>query len=210
LSHSKNLKFASFGYFCRTGFQIRRLFGKDRCFPTIFDRQVTPPEAICAYLDNNFRGMFERADVVPVGDYLYNMRYGIRYAHEVENAFWRYGYEDAAAVHGRLCDLTRQAFTSREPIAAVICPRKPYKGPDDVVRGLERHFPALAERVVIIDDDGEGSSTQALWRGNNELWDAAFRDYNPLPEPSPVRRQIERLRRHIARLRNPDLKHIPE
>lgn len=196
---NENLKFVSFGYFCRTGFQIRRLFGNERCFPTVFDRQVTPPEAICAYLDNDFRGMFVREDVVPVGDYLYNMRYGIRYAHEVAAAFWQGGYDESAAVHERLCHLTRDAFASREPIAAVVCPRKPYKGPDEIVRGLERHFPALAQKVLVVDDDGDSAAGRHFWRGNNEIWDNALREYNPRPQPSPIQRQLERLRRHVSK-----------
>jgi hypothetical protein len=197
--HSENLKFVSFGYDCRAGFQIRRLFGKERCLPTIFDRQVTPAEAICAYLDNDFRGMFERSDVEPVCGYLFNMRYGIRYSHEVEDAF-KLGYEAGAAEHERLCDLTRDALSGRTRIAAVVCPRKPFNGPDEIARHLQRRFPASSCEVLVVEDRDPVESGEAAWRGNNQVWDAAFRQYNPKPQPTAVQRQIQRLKKHVARL----------
>lgn len=192
------LKFVSFGNDCRSGFQIRRYFGKDRCLPTIFDRQVTPPEAIYAYLENDFRGMFEADDVVRVGDHLYNMRYGTKYAHEVDDAARR-SFAAGKAEHERLCELTRNALLGDAPVLAVVHWGRAFKCPTELITKLHDYSPD--HEVLVVRDLGSGTPGQASWRGDNSQWDKAF---SPFGEPihlTPWQVQHKRLKRHIKRLR---------
>ncbi|CAA2139561.1 hypothetical protein [Hyphomicrobium sp. ghe19] len=189
-------KFASFGYDCRAGFQIRRYFGKEKCAPTIFDRQVTPPDAICAYLDNDFEGMFEAGDVERVGGYLFNMRYGVRYSHEVEDAF-KVGYEAGAAEHERLCQLTREALLGTVPLLLVIHKTKAFRRPEDLGRKVGNY--STAHEVLVIEDASPVPPGQAAWRGNNDFWDLVLAPYGEKLHVSPWATQTKRLKRHFKR-----------
>jgi hypothetical protein len=189
-------KFLSFGFDCRAGFQMRRYFGKPSCLPTIFDRQVTPPQAIYAYLERDFRGLFEERDVEEVSGYLYNMRYGVRFSHEVHAAF-KSGYQPARAEHERLCEATRAALHSGSHLNVIVHAHVSFTPPDDLDRYLRRAYPSLSYDMLVVRDEGEPSSGQAAWRGNNAMWDRNFAVFGPSLAPAAGRAHWGRFKRHF-------------
>lgn len=192
------VKFLSLGYDCRAGFQICRYFGKQRCLPSIFDRQITPPQALYEYLQRDFRGMFEAGDVKRAGGYLYNMRYGTRYSHEVEDAF-NASYEAGFTAHERLCDATREALSGDTPLTFVIHAMASFELPNELDGVLARWFPRLNFKTVVLRDEGQQTHGQAEWRGNNAVWDEQLALLGPPQEKRPTFPQWERLKRHLRR-----------
>ena len=74
----------SLGPECRAKERIVERFGRAVSPSCIFDWQVTPADALLAYLRNDFRGMFDRDDLaIEAGEWIvHNTRYQTRHPHE--------------------------------------------------------------------------------------------------------------------------------
>ncbi len=163
---------------CRTGFQIRRVFGRGRCLPSVFDRQSTPLATILEHFDRDFRGMFEREDFslrVPI----VNTRFGTSNMHGFgEDLGCR--FPEMRAEHDKLCRTMRNVLASPRKILFVIevdsrdfC--------DAVAAAIARRRPINSFQMVVGVHDPHPAAT---WKGNDDVWDRVLARY-------AVRRTLE-------------------
>lgn len=182
----------SLGPACRTGYQIRRVFGRGRVLPSVFDRQTTPVATIAHAFENDFCGMFERAEFTEKGT-ITHKRLGFANMHGFgDNRDAHYGA--MLREHKTLVSTTQRALRSRRKILFVI-------ETDD-----EAAVRKISDMICLRRDGApfsiaavwEANNPSATWKGNNRSWDDAL-------EPYRVRRTVEcsliewsrRARKHI-------------
>lgn len=173
----------SIGPNCRAAHQLDRVFGEVRA-KSIFDWQMTPLATIHAYLDNDFRGLFERTDLEVRKGIVWNGRFNTSHMHEFPRGLLPEDldrhYPDAHARHVHLCKRTRAAFHSRRRLLIV------YSAPatPDEIDGLRAHLRTYApkQRFHLIGetaDCADGSEWPAVdaWRGSTAAWDRLLAPY---------------------------------
>lgn len=106
----------SLGISCQVIYQLRRHLGDEFCSSGVFDMQVTPPSALIEYLQRDFRGMFERDDLVEENGIVFNQRFLTEHLHEFPNGLER-SYEDARSRHDYL---SKASVGDRRPHADAV------------------------------------------------------------------------------------------
>jgi hypothetical protein len=162
----------SFGPICRTKYQLLRTFGKDECPSSVFDWQRTPMSAIRFYLENDFRGTFEREDLEVSGYSVINRKLRTSHLHAfpkhiADDEIDRY-YSRARARHDHLCDRTRAILRGdRRVLICVGAHLRPYRWMrlNFVIR---RYAPKLRFRLL---NGPANDCSHEIWKGDDALWD---------------------------------------
>ncbi len=193
-------KVIGLGFKCRTGFQIRRIFGKHRCVQSVFDRQVTPLKTVVEYFRRDFRGMFEREDLIMVEN-VTNARFDTWHLHEFESGI-ESGYALARERHDKLCENVRSCLHGGASILLVAQQDGHRKFVDELTDLIRAINPRLEFRVVAIDDPTPDTNDGITWRGNNLIWDVALNDVGVSKTFSgTVVRLGRRFRNHILTMK---------
>jgi hypothetical protein len=157
----------------------------------IFDWQITPFEAVLAYLQADFEGVFERADLELLDGEPHHRMLKTRHPHDfhpvggvVDEAALDVGYPAARAKFEHLADKFRRLLNTPGPHLYVFRQIRIY---DDAVRLLDllrARNPAHDARLLFVDFDGEDQHLDAL-EGQ------VFRGWLPLKPDKPADRVWE-------------------
>jgi hypothetical protein len=190
----------SFGLQCRVKYQLKRVF-RAASPSGVFDWQETPVATVIAYLENDFRGMFEQADlfVDPGRGHVAHRTLGTTHMHEfpsgVTNETIHLHYERARKRHDYLCGKLRKILRDRHPVLVVVAPNHGAPYPVDVpaLREALRRFNPKGTFHFLVEP--EAGALQGDWRGNNGAWDDILR---PFTVPRLVRAGAQ-FRRYFRR-----------
>ncbi len=173
----------SIGPNCRAGHHLQRVFGKARA-RGIFDWQMTPLATIHAYLDQDFRGLFELGDLEVRKGIVWNARFNTSHMHEfpanlMPDDLDRH-YPKARSRHVHLCKRSRTALHSKRPMLLVYSEQATLEELD----GLSAHFRAFSPglRFHLIAEtadcaDGAEWPPISRWRGSTDAWDRLLAPY---------------------------------
>lgn len=192
----------SLGPACRTGFQIRRLFGSKYCVPSVFDRQITPTPVIVDYFWRDFRGFFEREDLVQGERFsdVRNTRFGTVHPHDI-SAPIDSGYAKARDRHDRLCDNIRGAVNSSHRVLFVAQDAGHRTFGADISEAIAAINPSLRFDVVLVKDSGAPTHAEPhAWKGNDAPWDEALQSY-AIAWRGAMLISRQRLMRHLESMR---------
>lgn len=188
----------SFGLQCRAKYQLKRVFHAS-CPSGVFDWQETPVAAAVAYLENDFQGMFEQADlfVDSTKRHVVHRTLGTTHMHEFPEGVTDKGihlyYARARRRHDYLCEKLRRILRSEHPILIAIAPN--HNDPLDLPalrEALARYNPRGRFHFVV---EPEAGAAGGDWRGDSATWDAALR---PFSVPGRIR-VLAQLRRLVRR-----------
>ncbi|MBD8686075.1 MULTISPECIES: hypothetical protein [unclassified Rhizobium] len=147
------------------------------CPSSVFSWQITPVEALLAYLQNDFKGMMEREHLAPHKRTVINTVYLTEHHHEFDvdttEETLSTQFLDARKRHDAMCFRTKRMMTDDEPTLFVLAKSKASADQQAEIESRLRHFnPAKDFRVLTLETpDVEGD-----WRGSDESWNAAFSD----------------------------------
>jgi hypothetical protein len=158
----------SLGQWCQTASQLRRQFGLPYCSSGVFDYQITPPEAVIEKRD--FRGMFNREDLIFDGTFVCNARYKTRHDHEFKNGLDA-DYEQARKRHDYLCDKLRRVVLGTTATLLVLQTENSEDVAREVSNVISKINRDLPFRVVAVArPDIPPSRPEAAWEGNDDYW----------------------------------------
>lgn len=185
----------SLGPNCRAKFQIQRVYGKHIAKRGVFDWQVTPGSAFLEYLSRDFRGMFEKQDLVLEGGIVKNARFATSHNHEfpfdIAEGQIDALYADARRRHDFSCATTRAALNNGLSTLFVLAGPVP----DEVTSALRQHLaqasPTKAFYILEAPVDDETD-----WRGTAEIWDRHFAAFQITP---PFRAKLDYQFHRLAR-----------
>lgn len=192
----------SLGPACRTGFQIRRLFGSKYCVPSVFDRQITPAPVILDYFRRDFLGFFEREDLVQGERYsdVRNTRFGTVHPHDISVPI-DVGYAKARQRHDRLCDNIRNAVNSTHRVLFVAQDAGHKSFGADISTAIAAINPSLRFEVVVVKDPGPPTRPEPYtWKGNDAPWDKMLQAY-AIAWRGAMLISRQRLMRHLETMR---------
>jgi hypothetical protein len=210
------LRVVSLGGACRTKFNVLRYWhARETSFwatkttmpNVVFDWQITPYPAVLDYLRRDFRGMFERADLVRSEGVVVNERYATRHPHDIpKSADIDERYPVARSRHDHLCDNARQAFRSPLPTLFVINGKLSEPQRETLRRTIVdirgRH---PFELSVIDDEDQQPTHPAKEWKGNKAFWNRELSRYRVVADeplrvilPKILREQTARLAGHVG------------
>ena len=169
----------SVGKNCRCAYQLRRFFGREAAPSTVFDWQLTRRRSLLAYIERDFEGIFNLADLAYDERHraVENTRFGTRHRHEfpvdvTSPAAIAEHYETARSRHDYLAKKTLGLFRGRH--ALLFCFSEPVT---TVARwrltlALRLKYPQLRFRLLggavdVLDDPEQ-------WRGTDAVWDRHF------------------------------------
>jgi hypothetical protein len=189
---------------------LRRRFSEQQAPSGPFDWQITPENCLLDYFRNDFRGMFEREDLIDKGGCVHNMRTGTVHPHEFELGPAppdRIGrrYQAARERHDYLCEKLRQTLSDDSRTLFVMSRALSPAAEDELREEIARR---KGDRFSLLSVDAPNlDSTE--WRVNFPLWNDALShvavNRSPisltLPEMPELRFQLRRFGRHVAKLR---------
>ncbi len=147
----------------------RQLFGW-----SLFDWQGTPFRALCAYLENDFEGVFERDDLEPDGERILHRRLGTEHHHDFEmvvrpdgpptHAYIDEGYPAARARFEAMAeDFRRHLRTAGDFLYVLSCEDMPgERAVRRLMRQLSAHNPEHRFRLLISGFADEASDLSAV------------------------------------------------
>ena len=192
----------SLGPACRTGYQIRRLFGSKYCVPSVFDRQITPVPMIVEYFRRDFRGFFERQDLVQGERFsdVRNTRFGTVHPHDISVPI-DIGYAKARARHDRLCDNVRNALASSHRVLFVALDTGYQPFELEISSVIAAINPRLRFDVVLVKDAGIPTRAEPnAWKGDDAPWDEALQLHR-IAWRGAMLISRQRLMRHLESMR---------
>lgn len=170
----------SLGPNCRGKHHLHRVFG-DASPSGVFDWQVTPAAAIHCYLQQDFAGMFERADLVVKAGIVWNGRYDTSHQHEFPRGLTAEQldahYPAARARHEHLCANSRAQLSGRGPLLLVFSRPVPDEVIAELAAGVSRYNPRLAFHLLAEPVEGAVGD----WTGNAEVWDQLLSPFGIAP-----------------------------
>lgn len=170
----------SIGLECRAAYQLKRVF-KAACPSGVFNWQITPPSALAAYFENNFRGNFELPDLYVEREtaVVVHRRLGTRHQHEfppdVTERTLPTFYDQARRRHEYLSEKVRRLLASPRPLLLATCRHHDIEANPVVVEALVRK--ARKSRPFYLLHEPPGGDVGADWRGSDEVWDDALRPF---------------------------------
>jgi hypothetical protein len=173
----------SLGHDCQVIHQLRRKFGRYHCPSGIFDYQVTPTKTLLEYLERDFRGMFERADLdVDAREIVINTRYRTRHLHEFPKGL-REDYESAKSRHDYLCDKIRSVIDGVTPtLFGLRYSPSDFPLVSEVRSILSKRNPRLLFDIVMTSVGTPPTRPPpGHWMGNDEEWSNALSEFRVRP-----------------------------
>jgi hypothetical protein len=216
----------SLGYSCEVKYQLSRALFR-RKFPTgsdhelqrmlltpeygqqnferhIFDWQITPFAAVLEYLERDFQGAFERADLVSENGEVVHRRLKTRHPHEFPHdlALDDAGIDAAySQARGKFDHLARKFLAHLRRPGPFLYVFKDIRIYDEAVRLsalLRRHSPDHAFKILFVGYEGDDQMLKALegevfkgwvpyasgkptdreWEGHDASWDRILADWN--------------------------------
>lgn len=171
----------------------------------VFDRQITPPSAVCEYLERDFKGVFELEDLVATGDSLqvYNSRFQTSHPGLFEAAgdiLTREeiltSYTSAREIFERLAAYSRAMLAEPAQRLYVLTEAPNAETVErlvSILRERARHSFRLLIRATTPDEaaaiaripevdvhlarNAHLKPPEQQWEGDDEDWDAAFSKY---------------------------------
>jgi hypothetical protein len=169
----------------------------------LFDWQTAPLEAVCAYLERDFQGVFEREDLIVENNEVWHQTLRTNHIHEFENIrrdgvvlpeMIDVGYPGVRRKFDRLVDKFREHL--RTPgdflyVSTDIQPEPQVRRLIDLLQArspehrfhllfvafedLDHDLSALRDTVTVAKRPREtGKSPGVIWEGNDAAWDAAL------------------------------------
>lgn len=190
----------SIGQNCRARHHIRRTFGKHSGRKGVFDWQITPTSALLEYLTRDFKGMFERADLVARNGEVFNDRFGTNHVHEFPKGIQpkdidRY-YAQARKRHDRWCEFTRRVMSNNlSALFVLAAPVSP-----DVLGSITKAITSFnpSKRTLVLN--GPENDTGIDWTGNQAVWDKHLAPFRIRPPVSARAEYIlHRVRTNVSR-----------
>lgn len=192
----------SLGPNCRAQFHIDNLRGKYKTERGVFDWQGTPSGAVIEYLQRDFRGLFERRDLVVEDGFVRNRRFGTSHRHAfpeglVESLLDEL-YPLARAKHDRYCNVTRRVLKNGLPTVIVLCQPIPPEHLEEIAELIKRARPG--RRFTILPAP-EGDHDDH-WTGDHELWAKHLSNFTFRPPLRVVAQyQFRRLKSNLFNLK---------
>lgn len=188
----------SLGPNCRGKFHLQRVFGA--ASPNgVFDWQVTPAAAIHRYLEQDFEGMFERADLLIRSGVVWNGRHQTSHQHEFPRGLTDDQldllYPSARARHDHLCRRTRALLRQRGPLLLVFSRPVATEMIEELARGVSRYNPRLAFHLLA--EPIEGSIGD--WTGDTEVWNSMLSRFSIDPVHRLVAHAAAAYRKRLRR-----------
>jgi hypothetical protein len=191
----------SLGPSCLPGLQARKFFPRHQRLNNPFTSQYTPTDALIAYFDSDFRGMFERDDlyVRDQDGFIGNRRYGTFHPHEFPEGLD--SYDTARSRHEHLCAKLR-TMIDRPDAALLFVTYAAGEREIEIEDAIRRRAPNLAFRLLNIPHPHPGHVD--LWRVPQPEWQEAFsmakRQWGPRSLTGHARQQLRRFASHISQL----------
>lgn len=191
----------SVGPSCRAKFHLRRIFGKHHAPSSVFDWQGTPPTAFAAYLAHDFKGMFDREDLVVDEGRVRNSRYGTSFRHAFPPTITYESidihYPSARSRHDYLCSHTRQLLRGRGPILFVTSHPVGEAGMATIENAIRSYAPKLSFELLEgpSPDPRTWPHDERAWIGNLDAWNRALAPYHL----TGIRRPAAKLARSLKR-----------
>jgi hypothetical protein len=145
---------------------------------SVFDWQVTPESALLEYFRRDFRGMFEREDLIRgPGGWVVNTRFGTHHLHEF-GAYDKDGdiiaarYTEARARHDYLCNKFRAMLGDPAPTLFVRSVALNTSAKAELTEYVRKRSGADRFAFMTVPTDPDAGVLQ--WPANEPLWDAAF------------------------------------
>jgi hypothetical protein len=186
------------GSTCRAKHHIKRIIGKYVGRRGVLDWQVTPTDALFAYLRQDLRGMFERPDLAIERGLVFNTKYGVEHTHEfprgLDDEELGRLYPIARASHDRWCDATRRALDNSLSTLFVLSHQLEAGEMAELSKMIAfrcAHKPHLILPAPTGDNDDH-------WTGDEKVWTRHLSQFRIDP-PFSVRAtgQIYRLQRNV-------------
>jgi hypothetical protein len=188
----------SLGPDCLPAMRISQYFARHRRCSSPFSYQITPRSALVEYFARDFRGMFEKDDMIACGPKAArNTRFGTIHPHEFANGLA--SYEQARSRHDYLCEKMR-ALAHHKGGVVFVTYGSDTDGIDDVIA---KAFPELSFRVI---NPFPEAIVEAEWPRSFDVFDAAFRRLDREAGAArsvfaQIHSQYKRLSRHVSDLR---------
>lgn len=181
---------------CRSKFQIKRFYGKHIAKRGVFDGQITPESALVFYLKADFRGVFERSDlVIDENGVVTNSRTGTKHPHEfpknateedLHSHYWM-----ARRKHDDRCSATRSSLTNK--VASLLVLGAPVSVETRLAIADYIASASPRKRYLIIEEALDRSED---WWGTDAVWDEFLSPYEVQPTyTAKVEYELYRLRR---------------
>jgi hypothetical protein len=190
----------SIGQNCRARHHVRRTFGKHSGRKGVFDWQITPASAFLEYLSRDFRGMFDRADLVARNGEVFNDRFGTNHVHEFPKGIQpddidRH-YPAARKRHDHWCAFTRRVMTN--DLSALFVLAAPV--PPDTLEEISSAIARLKRNNRFLVLNGPENDVGSDWTGNQAVWDQHLAPFEIHP-PMSVKAEyvFHRIRANVAR-----------
>lgn len=178
------------------------MLGKYATKRGVFDWQGTPSGAVIEYLRRDFKGIFERRDLVIEDGFVRNRRFGTSHKHAfpegLVDRLLDELYPLARAKHDLRCEVTRAVLKSRLSTVFVLCDRIPPEHMEEIAHLIGRIRPG---RRFMILPAPEGDHADH-WAGDHDVWTKHLSSFTlrpPLSEAAKM--QLYRLRRNLRYLR---------
>ncbi|MCA0279445.1 MAG: hypothetical protein LCH86_25910 [Proteobacteria bacterium] len=187
------------GLYCRAKHQIQRAYGRHVSPRGVLDWQITPEAALLAYFENEFREMYELADLAINEDgVVVNTKYETMHFHDfpggmTESRLQEY-YPEARAMHDKWCSVTYGAIRNRETTLFVLCGDIS----EETIRAIDGHIRRLnpAKQFHILEEPLEGRGGE--WMGDDAVWAQHLTPFSIRPSlRSRARYNLHRLRRNL-------------
>lgn len=196
----------SLGPNCRAKHHIQRIFGKRISPRGVFDWQVTPEEAFIEYLGRDFRGIFERSDLIIQEGKVVNKRLGTKHPHEFpdkasEVEVDRF-FSTAKQVHDQAAAVTRRAIENNLTTLFVVGLPVSDALFDEFEQHVRRKSPRKRFKILAAPEgDDLTDPMNEGWIGDHEVWTRHLTQFEISP-PLSVRAgyQIYRLRKNLRYL----------
>lgn len=187
----------SLGHYCVTRYQIKRQIGRGPG-TLIFDWQTTPPDTLLEYFRRDFRGFFEKEDLVitPSGE-VFNDAFKTWHPHEfgeehqTTQEILDREYANARSRHDYLCEKFRNNLKLDGPVLYVIAAFLSDTMTEELISHLGRHKghrfhlamissdttnnPTPRREITAIEiDPSIPKPEKNRWEGNDAEWTRAF------------------------------------
>lgn len=163
----------SLGPSCRAKHHSREIFRRLVAGRGVFDWQTTPPKTILTYFENDFRGMFERRDLVVLRKGLVgNTRYQTEHPHEFPGHVLSDDldrlYPAARQKHDLYCKWFVEAVQNSLDTAFILATPVDY----DIITAVSSHVRRLNpnKRFDIIQPPKDDACVDDDWSGDAQLW----------------------------------------
>jgi len=140
-----------------------------------FDWQITAPETVCEWLERDFQGIFELADLEPdEGNRAKHKHFPAFFPHHFHSADLAAEYSEARARIEAVSTRFRALTTAHQPAYVIWAPDVSADTLDRLKRALKRY----ADGPLFVGPDSHaGKPPEYQWEGDDEAWAEALNSW---------------------------------